>query len=311
MLAVLSITIPFFAVIVCGYAAERFGLLGEAGRAGINSFVFYFSLPVLLFSLMATTDVSDRFDWIFVGAYLGVSLVLFAAVLVTVRAVFGLSASEGALAALSGVYGNVGYIGIPLVVVMFGQAQVIPVILCLVMDLIIMIPLAILLIELQGGSDARLGNVFGKTSRALLTNPIIVSIALGILASLSGVKLPAVAMDFTTLLGSAAAPCALFALGSSLVGRKIAGAVAETGFVTVVKLVVHPVAVWIAMFHVFTIDPDWAWAAVIASTMPVAATVFVLAQQYETYVARSSSAILVSTVISVVTVTACLVYLQP
>lgn len=311
MLTILSIIIPFFAVIACGYGAGRFSLLGDASRVGLNSFVFYFALPVLLFSLMARADIAARFDWMFVGAYLAVSVGLFVIMLAVARALFRLDIQEGAIFALSGVYGNVGYVGIPLVVVAFGHAASIPVIVCLTLDLAIMIPLAIVLIEAQQEGGVRLRQVFSKSVLVLVKNPLIVAITLGVVVSLSGVQLPDIAANFTTLLGVAAAPCALFALGLSLVGRPLTASLVEISFITVVKLTVHPLAVWFAMFHIFVVDPDWALAAVIASTMPVAATVFVVAQQYQTYVVRSSSAILVSTALSVVTIFAFVAYFTP
>ena len=77
MTTILTVTLPFFAVIACGYLADRFGVLTAASRVGLNNFVFYFSLPVLLFSLMAHSDLSASFDW-------GICRCLFAGVIESV-----------------------------------------------------------------------------------------------------------------------------------------------------------------------------------------------------------------------------------
>ena len=74
MLTILNVTIPFFAVIGCGFLSGRLGILGPAGRAGLNGFVFYFSLPVLLFSIMANSDFGEEFEWAFPLAWALVSL---------------------------------------------------------------------------------------------------------------------------------------------------------------------------------------------------------------------------------------------
>lgn len=297
-----SVTLPFFAVIGCGYLAERFAVLNEASRVGLNNFVFYFSLPVLLFSLMAHSDLGTRFDWSFVGAYLLVSVSLYGLMWWCSPRLFGLNPAEAALHALACVYGNVGYVGIPLVVVAFGSAASVPVIVTLTIDLAVMIPLTILCIETGRGSQQRLLEVAGTSARALFTNPLVLAILGGAAFALLDLRLPQVADNFIKLLGAAAAPCALFALGSSLVGQPLRAAPAETASMCIFKLIVHPAVLWWVMFKVFDVDPLWGAAAVVGASMPVAATVFIMAQQYRSYVARSSTVILISTLLSLATI---------
>ena len=74
------------------------------------------------------------------------------------------------------------------------------------------------------------------------------------------------------------------------------------------KLLVFPTAVWFTMY-LLGIDPFWAAVAILGSALPTAANVFIIAKQYDTYVERTSSAILVSTAISVVTVSTLLAVL--
>ena len=141
MLTILNVTIPFFAVIGCGYLSERLGILGQASRTGLNRFVFYFALPALLFSIMSNARFDAGFEWQFLAAWSLVSIVLFLLFFAVARGLFGLSAADGTIHALGGVYGNTGYVGIPLVVVAFGPDASVPVILCLTIDLVLMIPI--------------------------------------------------------------------------------------------------------------------------------------------------------------------------
>lgn len=311
MLTILNVTIPFFAVIGCGYFSEKLGILGHASRTGLNGFVFYFALPVLLFSIMSNARFDDGFEWRFLAAWSLVSIVLFVLAFVIAKSVFRLDQSSGAVHALGGVYGNTGYVGIPLVIVAFGPDASVPVIVCLTIDLVLMIPISMFFIEAASGSrdSGQLLHVLGKTIRSLVKNPLIIAIVAGTGMAATGFKMPEIIEKFTRLLGTAAAPCALFALGSSLYGQPVRGAMAEVGFITLVKLLAHPLLVWYAMFGLFGINDLWGFAAVVAATMPVAATVYVLAQQYDTYVVRTSTAIVFSTAASVVTVTAVLAYL--
>jgi predicted permease len=68
---------------------------------------------------------------------------------------------------------------------------------------------------------------------------------------------------------------------------------------------------YLATTYLFDVDPLWATVAILGASLPVAANVFIVAKQYDTYVDRASSAILVSTIVSVVTVSALLTVLSP
>jgi len=311
MSTILNVTIPFFAVIGCGYLSGRLGILGHASRAGLNGFVFYFALPALVFSIMSNARFDAGFEWRFLAAWALVSLALFLISFVAARSLFGLSGPDGAIHALGGVYGNIGYVGIPLVVIAFGPDASVPVVICLTIDLVLMIPVGMFFIEASrsSGESGQLLIVLGKTVRSLVRNPVIVAIAFGTVISAVGWQLPGILNEFVSLLGAAAAPCALFALGSSLHGQPVRGAAAEVGLISLVKLGVHPLLIWYVMFELFGINELWGLAAVVAAAMPVAATVYVLAQQYETYVVRASTAIAFSTMLSLATVTAILAYL--
>lgn len=310
MLAVFSITIPFFAIIGCGFAAEQFRILGPASRAGLNNFVFYFALPVLIFGLMARSNIGTAIDPTFFVAYLAASLGLFLPGLVVGRYLFKLKAGEAAVQSVSGVYGNTGYVGLPLSILVLGDAAGLPIILTLTMDIAIMAPLTMAVIEAGRSGGAGVGTVLARTVKTLLKNPIVGAIVSGTLVSIFHVELPEILVRFIDLLGAAAGPCALFALGASLVGNPISTGIGEVAYMCVIKLIIHPLVLMVSMTMIFPVDPFWAKAALLGATMPVAATVFVLAQQYETYIRRCSTAVLISTLISVGTVSYALTLME-
>lgn len=298
------ITLPFFAVIACGFLAARKSILNAEGRSGLNLFVYYFALPVLVFSLMAKADLRGEFQWQFVAAYGCVALVLFAFSMAIAQFVFRLHYKLRVIFATACIYGNTGYLGLPFVTIAFGDEASVPIIICTTFDLAVMLPLASVLLEKSktAGSPS-LGPVFRNTIRSIAQNPILVAVALGALFSLSGLQMPEVAEQFFVLLGSAAAPCALFALGSSLDQDRAEFLQFQIIAISFVKLIIHPFLIWFAMFHLFTVDQIWAQSAVIAAAMPVAVTVYILAQQYNTYTGRTAASILISTIISVATLT--------
>lgn len=308
MQTILNTALPFFALIFCGYGAGRFKLLSEASVAGVNAFVFYFALPAFIFNLLATSPLADVANGPFVAAYLGTGLVLFVVAAVLGRLLFKVRRSEAVLQGSAAVLGNTGYMGIPLVAAAFGDRAAIPLVLGLTLEATVLIPLTIVLVEAQKGLGSRL---LGSVGGAMVRNPIIIAIFAGVLVSAVGLGLPTPVENFTALLGDAAGPCALFALGATLAGFPISTGIGEVSYMTLFKLLVHPTAMWFATTHLFDVEPLWATVAILGAALPVAANVFIIARQYDTYVERVSSAILVSTAISVVTVSALLTFLSP
>ena len=105
-------------------------------------------------------------------------------------------------------------------------------------------------------------------------------------------------------MGAAAGPCALFAIGLFLVGRAPKAGALEVSWLVLLKLVVQPAVTWWLADRVFGLDADTTAWAVILAALPTGALVFVLGQQYGVYVQRATAAILASTVLSVVTLSA-------
>ena len=310
MQVILETALPFFALILCGYGAGRFRLLGEASIAGVNAFVFYFALPTFLFSLMATSPLAAVVNGRFVVAYLSAGLAVFALAALLGRLAFEIGTSETALQGSAAVLGNTGYMGLPLVAAAFGERAAIPLVLALTLEVAILIPLTVALIEAGKGLGEGQLRLIGSVTNSLVRNPLIIAIFAGGLISATGLGLPIPVKNSTDLLGGAAGPCALFALGATLTGYPISAGLGEVSYMTFFKLLVHPAAVW-STTHLFDVDPLWATVAVLGAALPVAANVFILSRQYDTYVAQTSSAILVSTTVSLISVSTLLAILAP
>jgi malonate transporter len=297
---ILNTALPFFALIFCGYGAGRFRLLSEASIAGVNAFVFYFALPTFLFNLVAASQLKNILNGSFVAAYLSAGFSVFVVAALLGRLLFKVQPGEAALQGSAAVLGNTGYMGLPLVAAVFGEEAAIPLVLGLTLEVTLIIPFTVALVEATKGSGGW-ARVPSSVTGALARNPLIVAIFAGALISAIGLGLPTPVENFTDLLGGTAGPCALFALGATLAGRSLSTGLGEVSYMTSFKLFVHPSAMWLTT-QLFDVAPLWAAVAVLGAALPVAANVFILARQYDTYVDRISSAILLSTVVSVGTV---------
>lgn len=294
-------TLPFFALIGLGYGAGRTGFFTPEATAYLTKFVFYFALSAMLFRFSANLSLAAILDWPFVFAYLwGTLFVYLIATGVALLRKRGIE--EAAVEAQCAVIGNVGFLGIPMLVLLLGEQAIGPVMLVLAVDLIVFGSLIVILIT--GSRDGRMSlGVLRTVGLGLLKNPMIVSITLGLIISSLSIPIPAPANEFLGLLGAAATPGALFAIGASL-ATKSAERVAVAGWLSFAKLVLHPAAVAFAALVMFPVDPYAAGVMIAAAALPVAGNVYILAQHYGVAPSRVSASILISTALSVFTVSA-------
>ncbi|MBU2992506.1 AEC family transporter [Octadecabacter sp. 1_MG-2023] len=294
-------TLPFFALIGLGYGAGRTGFFTPEATAYLTKFVFYFALSAMLFRFSANLSIVDIFDWPFVLAYLwGTLFVYLLATGVALLRKRGVE--EAAVEAQCAVIGNVGFLGIPMLVLLLGEQAVGPVVLVLAVDLIVFGSLIVILIT--GSRDGRMSiGILRTVGIGLLKNPMIVSISLGLVVSSFALPIPAPLNEFLSILGAAATPGALFAIGASLAGKS-AERIAVAGWLSFAKLILHPAAVAFAALVIFPVDPYAAGVMIAAAALPVAGNVYILAQHYGVAPARVSASILLSTAVSVVTVSA-------
>lgn len=300
-------TLPFFGVIGLGYGAARLRFFSADATAYLTKFVFYFALSAMIFRFAATLEFAEIFDWAFAGAYLSASAVVYLTAVAVARA-RKRPVAEAAFEAQCATVGNVGFLGIPMLAVLLGPEAVAPIILVLAMDLFVFGSLIVIVVA--GSARGHLGPaVFVGAFLGLLKNPMIVSIALGLAWSSYSLPMPEPANEFLTLLGSAATPGALFAIGASL-ATKTAERLSVAIWLSFAKLVLHPGLVALSALVIFPVDPYAAGVMIAAAALPVAGNVFILAQHYRIAPQRVSSAILVSTAASVVTVAAVIAWIQ-
>jgi predicted permease len=305
MLAVFLKTLPFFLIIGLGWAAARRRFFDDAATAALTRFVFYFALSAMLFRFAATLSLGEVLDWSLIAAYLTATLAVY---LVATAVSFArrLPLAEAAFEAQCAVIGNVGFLGLPMLGLLMGERAVIGIMQMLAVDLIFFSSLAVILVTAsrEGRISAR---ALANIALGLARNPMIVAIGAGFLWSGFRLPVPQPMEEFLTLLGAAATPGALFAIGASL-ASKSAVRLRVAGWLSFLKLVVHPAAVAGATLLLFDVPRDMAAVLIAAAALPVAGNVYILAAHYNVAPQRVSASILISTVFSVFTLSAVLAW---
>lgn len=299
MLEVFLKTLPFFAIIAIGFAAAKSGFFNAEATAYLTKFIFFFALSAMLFRFAANLKISEVYNPRLLAGYLWGTAVVY--LLATGVAIWRrLDIPTTAVEAQCSVIANSGFLGLPMFVLLFGDAAVGPVMMTLTVDLVVFSSLIVILIN--GARGGRLNLIMlGGVGLGLIKNPMILSISLGLAWSALALPIPNVLNDFLTILGGAATPGALFAIGASL-AVKSAERLEVAGWLAFAKLIMHPLFVAIGVILLFPIDRFSAIVVVSTAALPVAGNIFMLAQHYGIAVQRVSTAILLSTAASIITV---------
>ncbi|HLB81097.1 MAG TPA: AEC family transporter [Dongiaceae bacterium] len=307
--AILNVVLPVFAIVLAGYLGGRTKLLGEPSSEALNRFVYYVALPALFFVSMARVPVAAIFNWPFLAAYCGGVVATAGLAVAVARLVFPNRLAALGLHGLSATFANTGYMGIPLLVTAFGEVAALPAIIATVLNGAVVMAIGIMIVELDLSRGGGAASIVADVARGVARSPLVLSALAGIAVSSLGLPLPPALATFCDLLGAAAPPCALFAIGLFMVGRSITAGAGEIAWVVALKLVAQPLVTWGLAIPLLGMDRLWAASAVTLAALPTGTLVFVLAQQYGIYTQRATAAILVSTVLSVVTLSALFAWL--
>ncbi|CAO3372680.1 AEC family transporter [Azospirillum argentinense] len=313
MSVVLNVALPVFAIILAGVLSGKAKLLGPASSEALNKFVYWMALPPVLFLGTAKRSLPEIFNGPFIGAFLGSMLAVYALGALLGWLIHRERTQIQCMQGLNACFSNTGYMGIPLFLAAFGPDRLAPAILATVIMSAIMVGIAVIWLEFANSQGGGIGKALRDVGRALVKNPLIISTALGLAWSvfLSGVPVPRPIAIYCDLMGASAGPCALFAIGLFLATQSLKANFLEVGWISALKLVVQPALAWLLIQTLFPLDPFWAGSAIILAGLPTGALTFVVASQYRIYVERTSAAILMSTIASVVTLSVLLATYAP
>jgi predicted permease len=302
MLDIINLALPFFGLIVIGFACGKLRRLPDAGLAWMNFFILYVALPALFFHILSRTPFEQLAQVDFIKATTTATACAFAIAFVA-GLIFRRNVADATLAAVGGGFGNVGYMGPGLALATFGQEAAVPVALVFSFDALLVFALVPILMAFGGASQAGLLRALFDGVRSIVLNPLLIAAALGVVAAAFRFEPPVAVDRLLQFLYVSAAPCALFALGVTVALRPVGGISAEIPILAAIKLIVHPLLV-LALLPMFgTFDPVWIGTAMLLAALPPALTAYVFARHYDRWIEQASSLVLVGTLVSVATLT--------
>lgn len=303
---ILEVVAPVFGLMVLGFAAARLAWFDGPATRGLVRFVFNFAIPALLFRSLALVALPERIEWAFLLSFYAGSLTVYALGMAAARSLFGRSTAAQAIFGMSAGFSNTVLIGIPVLLTAYGSEASLPVFLLIALHSPLLMPLTVGLIQLDRGPAVALGSRLRSASGDLLRTPIITSVLAGLAANLAGVGLPGPLDSALGLLGAAAVPCALFAMGASLAAFPLRGDLKPALLLVALKLLVHPLLVWLLAVPLLGLEGIWVPVAVTMAAMPTGVNAYLFAARYQAAEGVASRVVFVGTAASIVTISAVL-----
>lgn len=291
------LVLPVFGLVAIGYVAGLLGLIGERANEGLTSYLFVIGSPALLFKLLTAATFPDVFPWgYWIAYYAGMAAIWIAATTLASR-LFRRPHGEAVIAGLAAGQANTVLIGIPIILKAYGEAAAFPIAMLMAVNLPITMTVATLMLE--GTRAAQGGALAGRLARGLATHPLLLAIVAGLAAQAIGYRPTGAVAAMLSMVADATIPLSLIALGLSLKTYGVRADVPVALMVSALRLLVHPLIAWIIAAHVFALPPAWAGTVVLFAAMPAGINAYLFAARYGEGVGIASTAVALSTGLSV------------
>ncbi|NMG74700.1 AEC family transporter [Aromatoleum diolicum] len=310
MLEIFTITGPVFIVIAIGFAAVRSGLFDKAETRILGKFAINVALPAMLLKALTERPFAEIMNTGYLAAYALGSLAAFAIGIAVARYAQHKSLQLSAIQGMGMSLSNSGFIGYPIVLQLLGPPAAIALALCFLVENLLIVPLALSLAEGSNGNGDKVHKVVLATFARLGKNPLIIAIVAGFTCALLGIRLPTPAARAIEMLSLAAAGIALFVIGGTLVGLKVAGMRRDMAQIVAGKLLLHPLAVFVALWLLPPLDPALRIAAITFACMPMASIYPIIAQKFG-HEQLAAAALMAATVTGFFSISAVIWLLRP
>jgi malonate transporter and related proteins len=314
MLDILAITGPIYITILIGYLTTRQGIFAKPDMRVFGKYVFNLALPAMLFNAVSQRKIGEIFNGNYVLVYLLGSLLTLLLGWLWCRRFAKSDGLRSTFYVMGMTCSNSGFVGFPILALILAPMAGVALAMNMIVENFVIIPFLLALAERSQNKQRPWLQAMADSLVKLITNPLVIGLVLGSLVSLSGWQLPTPLSRVINLFALSSSALSLFVIGGTLVGLPLKGLSQQILPITVGKLLLHPLAVFIAMTILIwlglpPLDASARTAALLMAAMPMMGTYIVLAQLYGQE-DISAAALLVTTVISFFTLSALLWFLQ-
>ncbi|GAB4272685.1 MAG: AEC family transporter [Pararhodobacter sp.] len=300
MQALIDVILPVFLVIGTGYVVAWRGMISEQGIDGLMKFAQGIAIPMLLFLALYRLDLGAIFDWRLLVSFYAGALGGFFAGLLGARFLFGRDWEDAVAIGFVCLFSNSVLTGLAITERAYGPDALSGNFAIIALHGPICYAVGILAMEGVRARGSGMLRTLGRVVKGLATNALVIGLALGAAANLSGLVLPRVVTDAVDLIARAGLPAALFGLGGVLFRYRPEGDFRIIAYAVGVSLLLHPTITW-TLGRIFSLDQAAFRSAVVTASMAPGVNAYLFANMYGRAKRVAASAVLVATAASILT----------
>ncbi|OGY93231.1 MAG: hypothetical protein A2406_03405 [Candidatus Komeilibacteria bacterium RIFOXYC1_FULL_37_11] len=310
MLEIFLVILPLFLIIFASAIIGKFKNLDNQWSQILNSFALNIGLPALIFSSLAKVSLTGKGDIILANSLF---LLLCFLIIYILGKTTKIKTKTIKTLFICLAFGNIAYLGPPILMQIYGQKIMPEVSLIIGIHLFWIFTVGLGFLDYQlKQRQSWIGKLFHKKAPSeiithigidLLKNPLLVSIFLGLLIAFSGIKLPFFLSSAIDMLAASVTPVVLVVIGL-FIGQSKLGQIKDWWpaiIFTGITLLIIPGAFYYGV-KIFSSDLDKYMPSLIEFAMPLAITPFALADKFDLDKKFISKAIVLSTILSIITI---------
>lgn len=306
MNAVINIAGPIFGIGLLGYFAARRGWFSNKAAEGLALFVFDWAVPLMLVRVFASAPLPESFPWKLLVAFYLPACCLYAFGMFVAKRYFARRYLDQVITGFSYTFGNSVLLGLPLILLTFGEAGAVPFFILLSVHGLSYLSATTILMEMGRNRAQSVPRLVSGTIKGFVRNPIILGMITGLILNQLQITLPGPLDKIAEYMQTAVMPCALFSLGAALNAYGIAGHLRESIVAVSVKNIAFPVLVWLLAAYVLDLPVLWAMVATLLAAQPAGVNIYLFAQRYQAAQAMATTTVFMSSLAGIATLTALL-----
>jgi predicted permease len=307
--SILDTLAPTVLLIALGAALAHIRFLGQPFMADLNKLVFWIALPALLFRSASHAEGAPAQTWTLVAVSLG-GTVLIALVAWVTALLIGVPREGRGTFVQAAFRSNLAYIGIPVMASALPardlsgpESDLTTAVIAMVFSMGFFNILAVIVLQASRRAAEQLD--LAVLARSIVSNPLLLSGVLGLLAAFAGLRLPLFLDRTFEALGASSVPIALMCIGGSLTFARLGGRRTWIVTASLLKVAGAPLVAWL-LSRAAGLGPVEHRIALVFAACPTAAAAYVMARQMDGDEALASGSVALSTLLSVASLAASL-----
>ena len=287
-------TFPIFFLIGIGLISRKMNILKEEDERVLNAYLYYFALPSLILTNLSEIVFTKEIYRFMIVGILPIIVVLI--IYILLYFIFRISKNTIYLMIIGTTYSNTAFYGIPFITFAFPtkHAEYLATLTVSSISVVVTI-ISILVLELYKlETNTMISGGLKVIIKRFLKNPLILSVLIGSILSIIGLKIPLQIYNPLRMMGGTTSTIAIFTLGIFIYGRRFKN-VFESFKLSLLKIIFLPI-LSILILKLFNLSSIENYILVLMHSMPLGLSMTVLSEQYDFYKETIASLILMSSI---------------